>query len=342
MSADPLPMGFCHYPRLAGWPHWQWECVSFGSSVVNGDRSLKGLCSRLCAPASITCRMRQACSNAQGNIWAVAGSGVAIFLLLFPSCSTGLAVWLLCSETCRALPLTLGRGLSLRDDLRDGSAVASFRPVDTWSRWSRQLEPIRQALLVPPWLSGVIGRCADRAAADASLPVLRGRKSKGDGCVAAESLLRGLGSLAWLRCLLDCERQLLGLGAPVLELRARILAGGTVLDVHKSPRVRGFITAAGVLPAGIFSVWRGVDCATSVPLRVGVLGLGLSGANAGLAWFDTGAVLVVFFTMAVFVMLLTVEVRKMSSKEVGGFPLRYCSKDVQKNVMESWVMSLST
>ena len=79
-----------------------------------------------------------------------------------------------------------------------------------------------------------------------------------------------------------------------------------------------------------------------VPLHVGVLGLGLSGANAGLAWFNAGAVLVAFFTMAVFVMVLTVVVQKMSSKKVGGFPLRYCSKDVQKSVMDSWVMSLST
>jgi len=70
----------------------------------------------------------------------------------------------------------------------------------------------------------------------------------------AESLLRGLGSLARLRWLLNCKRRLLGLGAPVLELRARALAGGTVLDVCDSPQVRGFITAAGVLPAGIFSV----------------------------------------------------------------------------------------
>jgi hypothetical protein len=73
-----------------------------------------------------------------------------------------------------------------------------------------------------------------------------------------------------------------------------------------------------------------------------VFGLGLSGANAGLAWFDAGAVLVALFTIAVFVMLLTVEVRKVSRKEVGGFPLRYCSKDVQKSVKDSWVMSLST
>jgi len=59
----------------------------------------------------------------------------------------------------------------------------------------------------------------------------------GNGCVMAESLLRGLGSLARLRWLLDCERRLLGLGAPVFELRARALAGGTVLDVRKSPQV---------------------------------------------------------------------------------------------------------
>jgi hypothetical protein len=63
-----------------------------------------------------------------------------------------------------------------------------------------------------------------------------------------------LGSLARLRWLLDCKQRLLELGAPVLELRARVLAGGTVLDVRESPRVRGFVTAAGVLPAGIFSV----------------------------------------------------------------------------------------
>jgi hypothetical protein len=70
----------------------------------------------------------------------------------------------------------------------------------------------------------------------------------------AESLLRGLGSLAQLRWLLNCKQRLLRLGTPVLELRAHALAGGTVLDVCESPRVRGFIAAAGVLPAGIFSV----------------------------------------------------------------------------------------
>ena len=78
------------------------------------------------------------------------------------------------------------------------------------------------------------------------------------------------------------------------------------------------------------------------PLRVGVLGLGLSSANVGLVQFDAGTVLVAFFAMAVFVMVLTVVVWKMGSKDVGGFPLRYCSKDVQKNVIESWVRSLST
>jgi hypothetical protein len=61
-----------------------------------------------------------------------------------------------------------------------------------------------------------------------------------------------------------------------------------------------------------------------------------------LARFDVGVVLVAFFTMAVFVMVLTVVVQKMSSKDVGGFPLRYCSKDVQKSVIESWVRLLST
>jgi len=34
-------MGFCHYPRPAGWPHCQRERVSLGSSVVNGDRSFQ-------------------------------------------------------------------------------------------------------------------------------------------------------------------------------------------------------------------------------------------------------------------------------------------------------------
>ena len=49
-------------------------------------------------------------------------------------------------------------------------------------------------------------------------------------------------------------RWLLRLGAPVLELRAGILVVGTVLEVLESPRVRGFVAAAVVLPAGIFSV----------------------------------------------------------------------------------------
>jgi hypothetical protein len=101
---------------------------------------------------------------------------------------------------------------------------------------------------------GVISCCAARAAADASLPVLQGKNSNGNGCVTAKSLLRGLGSLARLCWLLDCERQLLRLGTPVLELRAGILVVGTVLEVLESPQVRGFDVAAGVLPAGIFSV----------------------------------------------------------------------------------------
>jgi hypothetical protein len=90
--------------------------------------------------------------------------------------------------------------------------------------------------------------------ADASLPVLRGKKLNGDGCVAAESFLRGLGSLAQLCQLLDCKRRLLRLGAPVLRLRACVLAVGTVLEVLESPRVQGFIMAAGVLPTGVFLV----------------------------------------------------------------------------------------
>jgi len=43
----------------------------------------------------------------------------------------------------------------------------------------------------------------------------------------------------------------------------------------------------------------------SGPVCVGVLGQGLSGANTGLAQFDTGVVLVAFFAMAIFVMLVT-------------------------------------
>jgi hypothetical protein len=42
----------------------------------------------------------------------------------------------------------------------------------------------------------------------------------------------------------------------------------------------------------------------SGPVHIGVLGQGLSGANAGLVQFDTGTVLVTF-TVAVFIMLLT-------------------------------------
>jgi len=40
-------------------------------------------------------------------------------------------------------------------------------------------------------------------------------------------------------------------------------------------------------------------------VHVGVLSQGLSGTNAGLVWFDTGTVLVAFFTMAIFIMLVT-------------------------------------
>jgi hypothetical protein len=75
----------------------------------------------------------------------------------------------------------------------------------------------------------------------------------GDGCVAVESL-EGLGSLARLHRLLDFKRQLLGLGAPVLGLGTHALAVGTVLDILESPRVRGFVAAAGWLPPGVFSL----------------------------------------------------------------------------------------
>ena len=56
-----------------------------------------------------------------------------------------------------------------------------------------------------------------------------------------------------------------------------------------------------------------------------------------MVWFDAGAVLVAFFTVAVFIMLVTSLVRKMELTSVGGFPLSYCSKDVQKSIMDSWV-----
>jgi hypothetical protein len=75
----------------------------------------------------------------------------------------------------------------------------------------------------------------------------------------------------------------------------------------------------------------------SGPVHVGVLGRGLSGANAGLARFEVGAVLVAFFEVAVFVMLLTSSVRKVGLINVGRFPLRYCSKDVQKSIRGCWV-----
>jgi hypothetical protein len=48
---------------------------------------------------------------------------------------------------------------------------------------------------------------------------------------------------------------------------------------------------------------------------------------------NTGTVLVAFFTVVVFIMLLTSRVRKMGLIRVGQFPLSYCSKDVQKSIM---------
>jgi hypothetical protein len=78
-----------------------------------------------------------------------------------------------------------------------------------------------------------------------------------------------------------------------------------VLDVLESPWVQGFVAAADWLLPGVFSLWHGVAWAMSGPVCVGVLGQGLSGANTGLAQFDTGVVLVAFFAMAIFVMLVT-------------------------------------
>jgi hypothetical protein len=73
------------------------------------------------------------------------------------------------------------------------------------------------------------------------------------------------------------------------------------------------------------------------PVHVGVLSRGLSRTNAGLARFNAGTVLVAFFEVAVFVMLLTSSIRKMGLITVKGFPLRYCSKDVQKSIRGCWV-----
>jgi hypothetical protein len=76
-----------------------------------------------------------------------------------------------------------------------------------------------------------------------------------------------LGSLAQLCRLLDFERRLLRLGAPVLGLGARALAIGTVIDVLESPQVRGFVAAAGWLPPGVFRC----DMASAEPCQVQVV-----------------------------------------------------------------------
>ena len=94
--------------------------------------------------------------------------------------------------------------------------------------------------------------------------------------------------------------------------------------------------------ASHFLLWRGVIWATSGPVCIGVLSLRLSSTNAGLAWFNTSTVLVAFFTVAVFVMLLTSSVQKMGLTRVGGFPLSYCSKDVQKSIMVPGLLEHST
>jgi len=90
--------------------------------------------------------------------------------------------------------------------------------------------------------------------ADDSVTGRRGINLNGDGCVAVESSLEGLGSLARLCQLLNFEQQLLGLGTPVLGLGAHTLAVGMVLDVLKSPWVQGFVAAAGWPPPGVFSL----------------------------------------------------------------------------------------
>jgi hypothetical protein len=73
-----------------------------------------------------------------------------------------------------------------------------------------------------------------------------------------------------------------------------------------------------------------------------VLIVGLSGANAGLVQFNAGAVLAVFFAVAVFVMVLTSLVQKMEFVRVGGFPLSYCSVDVQKSIRVAGLIEHST
>jgi len=209
-------------------------------------------CLQLCMPASIRCSTCWAWSVARCNTCAVMGSGVALLLLLFPCCSAGLASWLLCRDICRTLPLLLCHHPSLRDDLHDGCAMLMFHPCNAWLWWSCRLGPAWWALLIPPWILGVLGYGVEWAVANASVAVHWGINSNGDGCVTAESSLDGSGSLAQLCWLLDCERQLLGLGTPVLGLDAHTLAIGTVLDVLESPLVWGFIAAADWLLPVIF------------------------------------------------------------------------------------------
>ena len=143
--------------------------------------------------------------------------------------------------------------------------------------------------------SGVLRCSVEWATADASVAVLWDINLNGNGCIAAVSSLEGLVSLAWLHWLLNCEQWLLGLGAHALGI-------GTVLDVLEVPLVRGFIAAADWLLPGAFSVWHGIGWATSGPVHIGVLGLGLSSTNVGLAQFNVGVVLVAFFAVVVFVM----------------------------------------
>jgi len=310
------------------------------ASVLIKKVLLLAFCSWLCAPASMRCSTCWAWSIACCNTYAMMDSGVALLLLLFPCCSASLAGWLLCGDTYHALPFLLCCWPSLWDDLCDGCAMLAFCPWDMWSWWSQQLGPVWQALLGLPWILGVLRQGTEQPVAEASLPVLWGKNSNGNGCVSAESSLMGLVSLAQLCRLLDCEWW--QLGTPVLGLWAYTLCMGTVLDILKSPLVQGFIAAAGWLLSGTFLLWCGISWATLGPVHVGVLSLGLSGTNTGLAQFNTGVVVAVFFAVAVFIMVLTSLVWKMGFVRVGGFPLSYCSVDVQKSIRVAGLIEHST
>jgi hypothetical protein len=72
-------------------------------------------------------------------------------------------------------------------------------------------------------------------------------------------------------------------------------------------------------------------------VHIGVLDLGLSSANAGLAQFNAGTVLVAFFTVAVFVMVLTSLVRKSGFCKSRGVPFELLQYGCAKKYNGSWV-----